>query len=87
MIPMTIAAGCDMFLFTKNLEEDISFMEKGYEDGVLTEERLNEAVLRILAMKAALGLPEQQEKGTICPARNGIEPTVRSIPVAFRQAQ
>jgi len=67
MIPLTIAAGCDMFLFTKNMEEDLAFMERGFEKGVLTRERLDEAVLRILAMKAALGLPEKQASGALCP--------------------
>ncbi len=60
MVPHTIAAGCDMFLFTKNLEEDISFMEKGYREGVFSAERLDEAVTRILALKASLGLAENK---------------------------
>ncbi len=68
MVPMTIAAGCDMFLFTKNLEEDVSFMEKGFADGVFTRERLDEAVTRILALKAALGLPEKKQNGTLVPS-------------------
>ena len=67
MVPMTVAAGCDMFLFTKNLEEDIAFMEKGYADGVITPERLDEAVTRILAMKAALGLHEAKDSGALYP--------------------
>ncbi|MBQ7346572.1 MAG: glycoside hydrolase family 3 protein [Clostridia bacterium] len=67
MVPLTIAAGCDMFLFTKNLEEDLSFMEQGYRDGVFSEERLDEAVTRILALKAALRLPEKQKDGTLIP--------------------
>ncbi len=56
LVPLSIANGADVFLFTKNMEEDINFMKKGYEEGVLTEERLNEAVLRILATKAKLNL-------------------------------
>ncbi len=56
LVPLTIAAGCDMFLFTKNLEEDIEFMKQGFYEGVFTEERLDEAVIRILALKASLGL-------------------------------
>jgi beta-N-acetylhexosaminidase len=55
-VPEVIAAGCDMFLFTKNLEEDYAFMRAGLRDGVLTRERLDEAVTRILALKASLGL-------------------------------
>lgn len=55
-VPACIAAGCDVFLFAKNMEEDIEFMRRGYEDGVITEERLNEAITRILGLKAALKL-------------------------------
>lgn len=66
-VPATIAAGCDMFLFTNNLEEDIAYMEQGYRDGIITDERLDEAITRILALKAALHLPEKQANGTLCP--------------------
>ena len=31
-VPLTIASGCDMFLGTKNLEEDFYFMKKGVEN-------------------------------------------------------
>jgi len=55
-VPAAIAAGCDIFLFNKDLEEDFQFMLKGIESGLLTIERVNEAVTRTLAMKAALGL-------------------------------
>lgn len=68
MVPMTIAAGCDMFLFTKCLEEDLSYMQKGYRDGIITKERLDEAVLRILALKASLKLHEKKKNGTLVPS-------------------
>ena len=55
-VPLTIASGCDMFLFTKNLEEDFNFMKKGVAEGVITPQRLDEAVTRILALKASLKL-------------------------------
>ena len=55
-VPASIAAGCDMFLFARNLEEDYGFMLEGIRKGIITPERLNEAVTRILAVKAALGL-------------------------------
>lgn len=55
-VPYAIAAGCDMFLFTKNLEEDYLYMKEGLKNGILTQERVDEAVTRILALKAALGL-------------------------------
>jgi beta-N-acetylhexosaminidase len=66
-VPQAIAAGCDMFLFTKNLDEDFEFMRKGIREGIITEERLNDALTRILATKAALKLPRKQEKGTLLP--------------------
>lgn len=68
MVPLTIAAGCDMFLFTKSLDEDLEYMKKGYEDGVITEARLDEAVTRILALKASLGLHEKQAGGSLVPS-------------------
>ena len=55
-VPATIAAGCDMFLFSKNLEEDYAFMCEGVKNGTITQERLEEAVLRILALKASIKL-------------------------------
>ncbi len=59
-VPTTIAAGADMFLFNKSLEEDFGFMMDGIRRGLLTWERVDEAVTRILAMKAALGLSVQR---------------------------
>ena len=67
-VPATIAAGCDMFLFTKNLEEDYAYMVEGVRSGVITKERLDEAVTRILALKAALKLPEKKKAGTLVPS-------------------
>ncbi len=55
-VPATIAAGADVFLFSRNMEEDVAFMKEGYKNGIITPERLNEAVTRILAMKAHLKL-------------------------------
>lgn len=58
-VPATIAAGADMFLFSRNLEEDFGYMMAGIEDGTITQERLDEAVTRVLATKAALGLHKE----------------------------
>lgn len=64
-VPMSIENGCDMFLFNKDLDEDLMYMKEGYQHGVLSEKRLEEAVKRILAVKAALGLHKKQENGTL----------------------
>ncbi|MEW5814756.1 MAG: glycoside hydrolase family 3 N-terminal domain-containing protein [Spirochaetota bacterium] len=55
-VPATIAAGCDMFLLPLDPKEDLEFMMQGLEHGLLTAERLDEAVTRILALKASLQL-------------------------------
>jgi beta-N-acetylhexosaminidase len=68
-VPTAIAAGCDIFLFNKDLEEDIRFMQEGIATGILTLDRLDEAVTRILAMKAALKLPEKQAEALLVPAK------------------
>jgi beta-N-acetylhexosaminidase len=55
-VPASIAAGADVFLFTRNLEEDYGFMLAGVQDGTISAERLDDAVARILGLKAALKL-------------------------------
>lgn len=72
LVPLTIAAGCDMFLFAKNLEEDIEFMKQGFEEGVFTAERLDEAVTRILALKASLGLHKKALAPDLATAKQSI---------------
>lgn len=57
-----IEAGVDMFLFTVCHKEDVNFMRKGLQNGILSEKRLNEAVTRILALKAKLRLPEELQE-------------------------
>ncbi|MFT3799017.1 glycoside hydrolase family 3 protein [Microbacterium sp.] len=55
-VPAAIAAGADMFLFARNLAEDVAFMRAGVEDGTITPGRFDSAVARVLGLKAALGL-------------------------------
>lgn len=66
-VPYAIASGCDMFLFNKSLDEDFAFLKQGLHDGLVTGERLDEAVTRILAVKASLKLPQKQRQGTLIP--------------------
>ena len=55
-VPQVIENGCDVFLFSPNEEQDLKFMMDGLQDGRLSEQRLEDAVTRILGLKAALGL-------------------------------
>ncbi|MFP4364330.1 MAG: glycoside hydrolase family 3 protein [Spirochaetia bacterium] len=61
VLPRVIQNGCDMFLFSNGIDRDMSIMKSAIETGQLTKDRLNEAVLRVLAMKAALKLHKEQE--------------------------
>jgi len=72
-VPYSIAAGCDMFLFTADLEEDFLFMKEGVEEGILSMERLDEEVTRILALKASLKLHEQKKEGTLVPDEDALQ--------------
>ena len=60
-LPLCIEHGCDMILFNKDIEEDYRFIKEGLESGLLSAQRLDEAVLRILATKMANGLFEKKE--------------------------
>lgn len=72
-VPMSIENGCDVFLFNRNMEEDYRFMTEGYKKGILSDQRLEEAVKRILATKAAMKLPEKQAAGTLVPGPEALD--------------
>lgn len=71
MLPAAIAAGVDMFLFFNEMEEDFASMKQGYLDGRITKERLDEALHRILALKAHMGL-HKKDKTKLIPPREQV---------------
>lgn len=54
MLPTAIAAGSDLFLFFNDPDEDFKWMMEGYKNGIITDERLEEALTRILGLKAKI---------------------------------
>ena len=72
-VPTAIANGCDMFLFNYCLEEDFGFMKKGIEDGILTMERVDEALSRIIGLKVSMGLFEKQKENTLVPGEEALQ--------------
>jgi beta-N-acetylhexosaminidase len=68
LLPTSIAAGCDLFLFFNDPDEDFESMLNGYKEGIITEERLQEALERILGLKASLSL-HKKAKTEILPPR------------------
>lgn len=65
-VPKAIASGCDMILFSNDIEEDFAYMKAGIESGVITAQRLDDALRRILGLKAKLGL-YRKENVTAAP--------------------
>ena len=72
-VPGAIAAGCDMFLFFNDMDEDFGFMLNGYRKGVITEERMNDALRRILGLKAKLNLHQKRQAGTLLREEKDLE--------------
>ncbi|GEM05542.1 beta-hexosamidase [Halolactibacillus miurensis] len=75
MLPTAIAAGSDLFLFFNDPDEDFQWMLEGYQNGVITDERLEEALTRILGTKAALGL-HKKEKTALLPDKETAMATI-----------
>ncbi|MEG2404113.1 MAG: glycoside hydrolase family 3 N-terminal domain-containing protein [Oscillospiraceae bacterium] len=71
ILPTAIAAGCDLFLFFNDPDEDFGYMMDGYKNGVITPERLNDALEHILGTKAHLGLHKKAKKD-IMPPKEGL---------------
>ena len=67
-VPACIERGADMFLFTINQKEDVGYMLDGLKKGLLSHKRLDEAVTRILALKASIGL----HQGNPVPGREAL---------------
>lgn len=68
-VPRAIQAGCDMFLFFNDMDEDFKYMMDGYKSGIITEERLIDALRRILGLKAAIGLHEKKKNNDLLPKK------------------
>ena len=75
VLPAAIAAGVDMFLFFNEMEEDFASMKQGVLDGRISEERLDDALHRILALKAHMGL-HRTAKNEIVPPLEKLHETV-----------
>ena len=56
VLPEVIISGCDVILFSDDPNGDLMRLVKAVADGRLSQDRVDEAVTRVLALKAALGL-------------------------------
>jgi beta-N-acetylhexosaminidase len=55
-----IAAGCDVVLFSRDPEGDMGRVKRGLEDGRISAARFEDALARVLGLKAALGLHRRE---------------------------
>jgi beta-N-acetylhexosaminidase len=55
-LPEVVSSGCDIILFSDEPEADIARIEAALADGRITPDRLDEAMVRVLGLKATLGL-------------------------------
>lgn len=69
-VPSVIEAGCDLFLFHNDIEEDMYYMKEGLKNGLLSETRLQEALERILGLKASLGLHKMEKNKRVSDIAN-----------------
>lgn len=72
MLPTAIAAGCDLFLFFNDPDEDFGYMMDGYKNGIITDERLEEALTRILGLKASIGLHKKAKTEILPPKEEAL---------------
>ncbi len=61
MLVRALNAGVDMILYFNEAEEDFSYLNEALEKGTLTWGRIDEALTRVLALKAHLGLHKDRE--------------------------
>ncbi|KKC31497.1 glycoside hydrolase family 3 protein [Devosia psychrophila] len=69
VLPEVIISGCDVILFSNDPNGDLMRLVKAVADGRLSQERVDEAVTRVLALKAALGLHKDRPEPSIDAAR------------------
>ena len=96
VVPSVIAAGCDVMLFSHSPEEDLTLLQRALESGALAESRIDAAVTRQLAMKAALGLHRvssanastrvQLDKGQAEEVRVSVQSVARKAVTIVKQA-
>ncbi len=85
MLPTAINAGCDMLLFFNDPDEDFHTLLNAYKSGVISEDRVNDALERILGLKAHMGL-NKKTRGQLVPPRKDNEAGAGQIGV-YRRAE
>ena len=75
-----ITAGCDMILFFRNHDEDFGYVRDAIRSGEITAERLDDALTRILGLKAKLGLHRRASRRSGAAGRRAGGDRLRGAP-------
>jgi beta-N-acetylhexosaminidase len=88
-LPEVVAAGCDVILFADDALRDYGFIAAALDDGRLSWERVDEALTRQLALKAALGLHKARELPALDTTANKrlAEEAARRAPTLVKDTQ
>lgn len=81
-LPELVIAGCDVILFSDDPNGDLMRLVKAVADGRLSQERVDAAVTRILALKAALGLHKAERPEPSLDAARAVVATPENLAVA-----
>lgn len=86
-----IANGCDVILFSDDPHADFAHVKAAVESGAISRERLDEAVIRQLGLKAAVGLHLPPKAPPIelasAASRDTAEAITRRIPTLVKDTQ
>jgi beta-N-acetylhexosaminidase len=85
-LPEIIENGCDMVLFSDDLEADIDVLQQAIAQGRLSARRVDEALTRVLGLKAALGLHWRAAPTTEVAAVRPLLRTPRNLDISQQVA-
>jgi beta-N-acetylhexosaminidase len=88
-LPELVASGCDVILFQRDPEEDLRYIEDALDAGRLEWSRVEDAVRRQLALKAALNLHKSAERPSFDaePARAKAREAIRGAPTLVKDVR
>ncbi len=70
-LPEVIENGCDMILFSPSVDTDIETLLDAVRTGVLSQKRIDEALVRVLGLKARMNLHRPRPEAAVDPSLIG----------------
>jgi beta-N-acetylhexosaminidase len=90
-IPEVVENGCDVILFTTDADQDLQYLKDALAGGRLSQRRVDEALARLLGLKAKLGLHRPSRRDTSVlgtrKSRTYSEAVTRRIPTLVKDTQ